>query len=203
MRLAELSRESGVPVATVKYYLRVGLLHEGERTSATQARYDEAHLARLRLVRALLGVGQLSVAATREVLRQLDEPPASTRDLLAATHRLLQSSTDTDTDVDVSRAEKVARTMGWRVDAIDSTSMQWLAAALAAVDAAGFTVPQEALLGYARAMQEVAEQEIAGVLEDPAEAVRYATLGTVLVEPVLLALRRMAQADASARHFGA
>ncbi len=28
MRISELSRASGVPVATIKYYLREGLLHE-------------------------------------------------------------------------------------------------------------------------------------------------------------------------------
>ncbi|MFI8354714.1 MerR family transcriptional regulator [Streptomyces cyaneofuscatus] len=52
MRLAELSERSGVPTATVKYYLREGLLPAGRRVSATQAEYDEGHLRRLRLVRA-------------------------------------------------------------------------------------------------------------------------------------------------------
>jgi hypothetical protein len=32
--------------------------------------------------------------------------------------------------------------------------------------------------------------------------VRYVVLGTVLVEPLLLALRRLAQQDASRRRFG-
>src|ERR1700716_801088 len=44
MRMAELSAESGVPVATIKYYLREGLLPPGERTSRNQARYDDVHV---------------------------------------------------------------------------------------------------------------------------------------------------------------
>jgi hypothetical protein len=32
--------------------------------------------------------------------------------------------------------------------------------------------------------------------------VRYVVLGTVLIEPLILALRRLAQAEASARRFG-
>ena len=56
MRISELSSRSGVPVATIKYYLREGLLPAGERTSATQARYGDAHVERLRLVRALVDV---------------------------------------------------------------------------------------------------------------------------------------------------
>ena len=43
---------------------------------------------------------------------------------------------------------------------------------------------------------------VAGVPTDSAEAaVRYVVLGPVLVEPLLLALRRMAQQEASARRF--
>ncbi|RAC11977.1 MerR family transcriptional regulator, partial [Burkholderia multivorans] len=55
MRISELSRRSDVPVATIKYYLREGLLPAGERTSATQAVYTDAHVNRLALIRALLG----------------------------------------------------------------------------------------------------------------------------------------------------
>lgn len=44
---------------------------------------------------------------------------------------------------------------------------------------------------------------IAGVPTESAEAaVRYVVLGSVLVEPLLLALRRVAQQAASAERFG-
>jgi DNA-binding transcriptional MerR regulator len=49
MRLSDLSAASGVPVATVKYYLREGLLPPGRLTAATSAQYDDSHLQRLRL----------------------------------------------------------------------------------------------------------------------------------------------------------
>ena len=45
MRLAELSERSGVSTATIKYYLREGLLQPGRRVTATQAEYDEEHCA--------------------------------------------------------------------------------------------------------------------------------------------------------------
>ena len=82
MRISDIAREAGVPVATVKYYLREGLLHPGELTSATQARYDESHVARLQLIRSLLGPGGLSVVRAREVLRAIDDPPAQAYELL-------------------------------------------------------------------------------------------------------------------------
>ena len=37
MRISALAQATGLPVATVKYYLREGLLHPGVATSATQA----------------------------------------------------------------------------------------------------------------------------------------------------------------------
>ena len=74
MRISELCRTSGVAVPTIKYYLREGLLPEGERTSATQAAYRDLHLQRLRVVRALIESG-VSIAETRQVLEALDHPP--------------------------------------------------------------------------------------------------------------------------------
>lgn len=74
MRIGELARRAGVPAPTIKYYTREGLLPAGERTGPNQVRYGEAHVRRLRLIRALLDVGGLSVAAAREVLREVEVP---------------------------------------------------------------------------------------------------------------------------------
>ena len=61
MRISALAAAAGLPVATVKFYLREGLLHPGVATSATQANYDDSHVRRLRLIRALTGPVGLSV----------------------------------------------------------------------------------------------------------------------------------------------
>ena len=78
-----------------------------------------------------------------------------------------------------------------------------LAGSLAAVRDAGLELPPQALTRYADQMLDLATDEVAaipwGSIE---EAVRFVVLGTVLLEPVLLALRRMAQQEASARMFG-
>jgi DNA-binding transcriptional MerR regulator len=44
MRISELSSHTEIPVATIKFYLRENLLHEGVRTAATQAQYDQSHV---------------------------------------------------------------------------------------------------------------------------------------------------------------
>ncbi|MFJ3906121.1 MerR family transcriptional regulator [Streptomyces sp. NPDC090025] len=73
MRIGELGRACGVSTATIKYYIREGLLPAGHLTSTNQARYTEDHLHRLRLIRALLELGGLSVAKVRAIASVLDE----------------------------------------------------------------------------------------------------------------------------------
>jgi hypothetical protein len=63
-------------------------------------------------------------------------------------------------------------------------------------------VPADDLAVYATAARSVAEVDVAGVpTSSPQDATRHVVLGTLLREPVLLALRRLAQVDASARRF--
>ena len=64
MRISQLAERAGLPVATVKYYQREGLLPEGVRSAPNQVQYGDAHVRRVRLIRALLETGGLSVAAT-------------------------------------------------------------------------------------------------------------------------------------------
>jgi DNA-binding transcriptional MerR regulator len=53
MLVSELAERADVPLATVKYYLREGLLAPGETTGPRRAEYDDAHLRRLRVLRLL------------------------------------------------------------------------------------------------------------------------------------------------------
>ena len=213
MRISELSRVSGVPVATIKFYLREGLLPEGVRTSPNQAQYEDAHVQRLRLIRALVGVGGLSLAATRNVLGHIDEPAGLTLDLLGTAHQAV--APELPDDVDLAPAVALLRRWGWDAcaDAADKDdekgdetrvddALGGLAVALAALDDAGFEVEPARMDTYADAMMQVARAEIDGLpTQTPGAAVRYVVLGTVLVEPVLLALRRLAQREASAARF--
>jgi DNA-binding transcriptional MerR regulator len=171
MRISELSSRTGIPVATIKFYLRESLLHEGVLTAATQAQYDEGHVARLRLIRALLGPGGLSIAAAHRVIQAIEDPPESVYELL-----------------------------GIAATAVAGPNLE---GALRALKEAGFELPEGALDVYRDHMRQIAQFEIDHIPTDsPTAAVRYVVLGTVLVEPLILALRRQAEQEASARRFG-
>ena len=205
MRISELAATTGVPVHTLKYYLREGLLMPGEATSRTRAEYTAEHVDRVRLVRALIEHGGVGITGVRAILVALASPPPSRHELLGVAHGVLPGGSGAgeaagDPDVDPAVVELVER-LGWGVVGC-SPAVRLLAAAVARARSAGLTLPDADLEGYARAMRAVAEVdlEVAGRARSPEEAMRTVVLGTVLVDPVLLALRRLAQeAESAAR----
>ncbi|GAB3597980.1 MerR family transcriptional regulator [Microbacterium tumbae] len=200
MRISELSAKTGVAVPTIKYYLRERLLPEGERSAPTQAAYGEPHVQRLRVIRALVGSG-VSIAETRRVLAALDDPPESAHLLLGAAHAAI--TPEADEALDVSDARELVEGLGWKPGMCDEAVLQSVARALQGLEDAGFDVPRDVMPVYLKAMREIADAEVAGVPGESAEAaVRYVVLGSVMVEPLLLALRRVAQQVSSAERFG-
>ncbi|MEP7106150.1 MAG: MerR family transcriptional regulator, partial [Chloroflexota bacterium] len=190
MRMSELSERSGTTVATLKYYLREGLLPAGASMGATRADYSQDHLQRVRLVRALIDAG-VSVAQARRVVQTLDSPPTSRHDLLGKAQYALPSA---HAQVPVSEEVQVLLDrLGWRVSP-DSPALRSLTGAISAARSAGVPLEVESLTGYARATEGIAEVDVAAdPRDDLAAALRRVVAGTVLVDPVLVALRRLAQ----------
>ncbi len=67
-RIDDLARETGIPVDTIRYYQREGLLPSGERSGRTR-RYGPEHLERLERIRALQE-RRFSLAAIRALLER-------------------------------------------------------------------------------------------------------------------------------------
>ncbi len=200
MRMQELSAATGIPTATIKYYLREGLLPEGVRTAPNQARYDDAHVQRLKVVRALADTG-VGIAGIRKVVEALDSPPSNPNAVLGAAHAA--TTPQAGSDLDPSKAEDLARRLGWTPGACDEKQLAGLAQALQAVDRAGFEIPGPVMDAYVEGIQAIANAEIANVPQDSAEAaVRYVVLGSTLPEPLLLAMRRVAEQVAATERFG-
>jgi DNA-binding transcriptional MerR regulator len=201
VRISELSERSGVSIPTLKYYLREGLLHPGQAQGATRAAYDETHLERVRLVRTLVDVGHLSIERVREVVDAIDGPPAGRHELLGAAHEALRPRTAAAAPTEQALAQLEA--LGVRDCERSPASLQ-LAHALSAAAAGGWTIAPATLERWLRAMHEVADTDVVAELGEVSagEALRYAILGNVLTDPVLLALRRVAQEAVSAERFG-
>lgn len=118
MRISELSRQSGVSVPTIKFYLREGLLPAGLPTGRNQADYSERHLRRIRLIRTLSGIAGLDLSSVREILAAIDDDEVSLRDAYQVLDRALYldgSETLGRAAVDCARTEvaEFADSLGW------------------------------------------------------------------------------------------
>jgi DNA-binding transcriptional MerR regulator len=198
MRISELAETTGVPVHTLKYYLREGLLMPGEATSRTRAEYGAEHVERVRLVRALVEHGGAGIAGVHAILAALTAPPPSRHELLGVAHCALPTPGDQG-PVSEEVAALVAD-LGWPVWP-EAPALRALSAAVAAARDAGVELSPDSLRRYASAMAEVAvvDLDVALAAESPAAAMHTVVVGTVMVDPVLVALRRLAQESVSAR----
>lgn len=208
MRISELSRRGGRSVATLKYYLREGLLPAGRSTGVNQAEYGEDHLARLRLVTTLLDVGGLTVNAVKRVLAAIDDDRLPLHDALGVAHHALAAPTSSaeapagDVVDAASDVDAFVAALGWRVT-LDAPARTELARALASLRRLGWRVDATVFEHYAHAADALAAWELE---QTPTSASRSRTVeavvvGTVVFERALVALRRLAQEHHSALRF--
>jgi DNA-binding transcriptional MerR regulator len=206
MRIAELSERTGVPVATIKYYLREGLLPAGELTSPNQARYDETHVRRVRLVRALVEVGGLSIATTREVLAKMHAPGRSTLDSVGkAQFAVMTRGSSREDEARVAAVERVAELIerhGWHVRPTNPARAA-LADVLAYLTRLDLNDMLEMVDDYAAAADRLAAKELDALARRPGvdSMAEAAVTMTVLGDALLAALRRLAQESAATQRL--
>jgi DNA-binding transcriptional MerR regulator len=243
MQMSELSRRSGVPIPTIKYYLREGLMMPGTATAATRAEYGQPHLRRLRLIRALLEVGGLPVASIRRIIAALDDETVGLHVLFGTVQYALPPHIsprpgDPDWRAAEREVDALITGLGWQVEP-DSPARGLLAGALVALGRLDQAPAGLSLRVYADVMRRLAGLEIDSVrlpaevgeaaehgeageaveageageagaaeakpaglrLAERTDALESVVAGMVLYERVIIALRRLAQEDASARRF--
>ncbi|WP_210594162.1 MerR family transcriptional regulator [Streptomyces sp. GESEQ-35] len=216
MRISELSRRSGVSIPTIKYYLRDGLLPPGRATAANQADYDESHLRRLRLIRSLIAVRGLSVSATKDVLAAVDEHLGDVHLLLGLVLGVVPAQRGGTPDepgtsgdshgadtAGLSEVAALTAEMGWQTSPHPPAALV-VAETLQTLRALGMDCDWRSLLPYAELADRTAALDL-DQLQDaggPLEQAERAVLLTVLLEPALLALRRLAQEHHSGQRYG-
>ncbi len=208
MKVSQLSRASGIPIPTIKFYVREGVLEPGIPTSRNQADYTNEHLRRLRLIRTLVEIGGLNLSRIRDVVAAVDDQTLNTHELLGLAHHALAPRVGgklrtPDDPLTVAAVDRFLRDLGWRVSAANPARAV-LAAALATLGQTGGGADISAFEPYAALADQLARQEVATLppAASRAAAVEAAVIGTVVYEAVLLALRRLAQEHHSAVRFG-
>lgn len=204
MRLAELARRSGLPTSTVKWYLRIGLVPPGRLTAKTQAQYDESHVHRLLLARALIDVGGISTDSALSILGAVDDPETTPMALVKTAHAALSSHAQPPNGNHLAHADAFIAERGWQVEGASPSRID-LAHVMAGLDSVIAGHPDQTVLDragfdsilapYAAAAEALANAEVSGLAEvsDRSELVVRVVAGTVLMDRALTALHRLAQ----------
>ncbi|HEY2557427.1 MAG TPA: MerR family transcriptional regulator [Diaminobutyricibacter sp.] len=199
MVITELAELSGIPAPTIKYYVREGLLPAGERVGGNRTEYDESHAHRLKLIRAMLEVGKLSIGAISGVLAVLDDPDTTIVDTFDIAQRALSRDTvsgiSRGSDAALERVDGVMDRAGW-TDCADNPGREIAARVVDAFDRAGHPLPDSYLDAYAASAQRMAEADLGAIAElaDPTDMAELMVVGTVLGDTLSAGLRRIAQA---------
>lgn len=204
MKISEASTRAGVSMATFKYYQREGLVQPGVRLSSNQTAYDDRHVHRVRLVRALIETGGLSIAATKRVLATLDSESSLAYTFEAAQHALAVGGAGTGAGEpdSLARIGALAARHEWAVTP-ENPGANVAARALDALHGIGFTPSDEYLDAYASAASTIAQADLTALTtrSRPELIAELMVVGTVLGDALIAGLRRLAQENATADLF--
>ena len=90
LKISELADRSGVPVATIRHYLRERLLPEPVKTSRNMAYYPPEFVDRIRLIKQLQEERFMPLRVIRELLEREDAEPERLRAMLDLEDRILE-----------------------------------------------------------------------------------------------------------------
>lgn len=210
MRISDLSRQSGVPVATIKFYLREQLLPPGTPMGRNQASYGEAHLRRLLVIRALTSIAQLDLTSVRSLVRAIECVGVGGSSLgpiyQAIDDVLFPETQPLGCAADVHRAradvDRLLEAQGWRVSQ-DAPGRTRFAAVLVALRLLGCEEGIEFFDPYAEAAERLADHELNTFLTPGNDLNPGVTvIRTILLDAAQSAIRRMAQEHVRATRSG-
>jgi len=208
MLLQELSRISGVSVASIKYYRREGLLPPGERLTATRFDYGPRHRDRLDLIQVLREAAGSSIAEIRALCAALDDPD---RPIIAALEiaqalalrvpaESLRDQVPQDED---PRIAPLLAELGWPdVPTVPRTALDALLREMRSME---IPVSPESLLRYARPMARIAAEDLEDIRRpdgapqeqppSPDVIVMRAVVGSLAFARLLVVLRALGHAS--------
>jgi DNA-binding transcriptional MerR regulator len=195
MLVSELAERADVPLATVKYYLREGLLPTGETTGPRRAEYDEDHLRRLRVLRMLREVGGVPVTSLRQVADALDDETLAVHDVMTLVADVITAGPTIAADPpSLEIVDEVLADIGWvgvRAESMDRLRLAALVSLLNGPGPLGASV--EVLTFYAGMADHLARAEVA-LIDDTterSELLEQMVTGSVVYGQVFELLRQL------------
>jgi DNA-binding transcriptional MerR regulator len=200
MKLAELAARTGTPAATIKFYLREGLLPAGRAVNATLADYGDPHVRRLGTIRVLRkGLG-LSVATVRAIVDLIDGGEDRI-EVMKALQSVIQGL-GTPRPGTTEAGNRVVRDRGW--PDVPTAARAALDEHLEAMEQLGVPVSDSMLSAYSEAADLVAAADVAHAVSagDLEDLVVRAASGMHMNRQLVLRLVALAQSSRSIQRYG-
>lgn len=205
-RISDLAHLTGVPLATIKYYLREGLLPQARRLTPRLSEYDDTHVRRLALLRVLRGAGRVPVDGLQALVEAVARPGSIHELFAVATDATARTPGEAGELRPVARqiADQLIAQAGWDHVRADAPDRENLAAAIEQV-AAYDSHPRDPseMAPYLKFADDIARFEI-GNLDDTKDRVgllEEMIVGQVVFGEVLAILRRLAEEHHSFERF--
>lgn len=202
MRISRLSERTGVSVASIKYYTREGLLPAGEHIGYNSTDYGEAHVERLRLIRALIDSGGLSVAAAGRVIAALDDPDVSLPQVFGIAQGAVPREVNAPSETALDAVREVMRERSWAT-VPENPGIALAASVIDDLARIGHTEVTDQLSRYAEAIDLIADADLdaVAVSGDDERRAETVVVGIALGDALLAGLRRIAQEAHTHRRY--
>ncbi len=199
MQISALSDATGVSIATIKFYLREGVLPRGVAVSSTRSEYSDEHVKRIRLISALTDVRSLPMSRVKEILSLVDSPLRDPSETLSRAIGALPPYVADSADGDYPLAREALASLDYIYDTRSAAVKQLNSAIQAVKDADLFWEPAD-IAFYGKIAMILAQREMQPMATmKPQDMIGFAVMGTAMYEPVILALRRLAHQTLSHR----
>jgi DNA-binding transcriptional MerR regulator len=222
LKIGELAEQSGVPAATIRHYVREGLLPEPVKTSRNMAYYPAEFVDRIKLIKQLQEERFMPLKVIRELLASGDGDPDRLRALVEIEDRVLERALAGEKErisaAEVGRRYDVPKEVLKRLAELDvispgrngySPSDVRIVEAISRFRAGGyderigFTVYDT--LRYKRALEGIVAEEVEVLLErlgelGPDQAVEMVEAGVVPLADLISALHTKLLAAELERH---
>lgn len=165
MKLGRLAERSGASTATIKYWVREGILPPGRLRNQTTAEYSDRHVERIQLIKTLRRRFNLSIVDISNLTGMIDDECVPLIEVMQECQLIATGLRRPRGDVPedyVAVATTAVCRAGW--PDVPSVARAALAEALWQADQAGFQISADGLVRYAEAISRIAQADVERVM---------------------------------------
>lgn len=207
MKIAELEELTGVPIGTLKYYIREGLLPKGELSFSNQAQYNQFHIDRVKHIKLLQDIGGLSISKIKEIIKHLDSEVPDRQSafqqlmLKLRNHKYSEDNIPDNIQNELDKIKKILDDNSWNYYPNDPVLLDIAVYVTKIKELWKFedkeVISDSFIIGYLKYFRDIAKYEMPEEYIKDTESWNFGMtiISTLLIDPLFPLLRRLAIQD--------